>query len=71
MTKTQSSHNQSSNLSFDEFREYAFIASEQKKEDYESSFSNAPTSSNIRFEYMEKVIIYGYIMVSFLEVFFI
>ena len=50
-------------LSLTEYREYAFISAQQKKSDYESSFSNSPSKSNIRFEYMEKTILYGYIIV--------
>jgi hypothetical protein len=51
-------------LSLTEYREYSFISSQQKKSDYESSFSNSPSKSNIRFEYMEKTILYGYIIVG-------
>lgn len=49
-------------LTLNQFREYAFVSTEQKKDDYESSYSNIPAKSNIRFEYMEKVTLYGYVI---------
>jgi hypothetical protein len=51
-------------LSITEFRQFAFTDAQRNKPDYESPFSNEPKKSNIRYEYMEKTLLYGYLMVK-------
>ena len=48
------SDKRSGRLNFQDFQEFVFLSSEKKKKDF---------GTNIRDEYMEKVLLYGYIMV--------